>query len=39
MKHFGTGINDIEAGLLFDYFDNDRTGNIEYDEFVYALSV
>jgi len=37
MNHFGTGLDETESTVLFEYFDVDKSGFINYDEFVYNL--
>ena len=39
MRNFGTGLTEGEADVLFSHFDRDRSGEINYDEFIYNLSV
>ena len=38
-KNFGTGLDATETNIIFDHFDSDRSGHINYDEYVYALAV
>ena len=37
MKDYMLGFTDAEIKLLFDYFDIDRSGSVDYDEFIRAL--
>jgi len=39
MVHFGTGLDETESTILFEYFDADKSGFVNYDEFVYNLAV
>ena len=39
MRDFGTGITDTEAGDLFEHFDRNKDGSINYDEFLLAIRV
>lgn len=37
MKDYMLGFTDGEIRLLFDYFDIDRSGSVDYDEFIRVL--
>jgi len=39
MKDFGTGLNEKEVNDLFDYFDRNRDGSLDYNEFILSLRV
>ena len=39
MVTFGTGLDEIESTILFEYFDTDKSGSVSYDEFIYHLAV
>ena len=37
MRDFGTGFSQEECTKLFDYFDKDRSGTVDFDEFIFTL--
>jgi Ca2+-binding EF-hand superfamily protein len=37
MRDFGTGLNDKEINDLHVYFDRDKSGTVNYDEFLYSI--
>jgi len=37
MKDYMLGFNDAEIKGLYGYFDSDRSGSVDYDEFLRAL--
>ena len=37
MKDFGTGFSQDECTKLFDYFDKDRSGTVDFDEFIFTI--
>ena len=36
-KDFRVGVSDADAGRLFKVFDRDRSGSVDYDEFLRAV--
>ena len=39
MRDFGVGLTEAEAESLFEYFDKDKSGSINYDEFIFSIRV
>lgn len=39
MKDFGIALDDDQAQTILAYFDRDRSGTVNYDEFLRALRV
>ena len=39
MKDYMLGFNDTEIKMLFNYFDIDRGGTVDYDEFLVGIRV
>jgi len=37
MRDFGTGLTEREINILFNYFDRDQNGHINYDEFLLGI--
>jgi Ca2+-binding EF-hand superfamily protein len=37
LRDFGTGFKDDEIAKLFDYFDRTKDGQVNFDEFIYAI--
>ena len=37
MKDYMLGFNDSELRTLFNYFDIDRSGTVDYDEFIRSI--
>jgi Ca2+-binding EF-hand superfamily protein len=37
VKDYGLGFNDTEIKSLYAYFDSDRSGSVDYDEFLRVL--
>lgn len=39
MRDFGVGLTDKETNDLFVYFDKNKDGTINFDEFIYSIRV
>ena len=39
LRDFGMELSEEQVGVLYDHFDGDRAGGVDYDEFLRAVKV